>query len=156
MANLDKRESTMDKLADAVDKANGKDTEEPWEYVDWRDVARRMRLNTPDMLDQDCGPLRPVTPVDVNTLTLTPDNNVGGYSGRLDFGQRVRQVTIQNNTGAAIARRYLSSASGGALNIAAGQTVEDNVFVDHVWLWCATAQTVNGPLTGGIVVEAGS
>lgn len=66
-----------------------------------------------------------------------------------------RQISIQNNTGAIIYRKYAPNVSTSSFQIAAGQTVIDTVQTEYLWMFSVGATFVNPFQTdgNGIVVE---
>lgn len=144
----------MSKLDQAVQDAQDPSSDEPQvtiEHHDWRELERSIRLNTPANRDQDCGPLRPTTPVLVDSLTVA-----AGKTGHIDFKQGVRKIRYQNNTPNLFTRSYTGKAGAGSLQIPAdGKWYEDDVLVSEVYLYAEVADAVvNGSVTAGVVIEA--
>jgi hypothetical protein len=139
-------------LADAVRHATqGDDPPPEEEYVDWREAARRLRLNTPALGDEAPTPIRPSRSFSMPRATVPASGVV-----QVVFGRLIRTITIQNNTAATIYRSYSQGVGPGNYAIPAGVTRDEDVEVDRVWIAAASGVEVNGPQGGGIVVEGGA
>ena len=109
----------------------------------------RFLLNTPSGAEEDTGPLRPGVPYQV-PFQVVPANTPADVT----LPVRVRQIAIFNGTGATIYRSYAGEATPGAWPIPAGGALSEDVSTDRVSLYCTAASFINGPISGGIIVEA--
>jgi hypothetical protein len=102
--------------------------------------------------------ITPRVQVDIGTYSLT-----AGAALMIPLPRWARQVIIQNNTDqsggtSAVIYRSLDGtpATPGDFAIRQGQTTSDDVFTRWLSIYCASANTINGKTTGGIVVEVSS
>lgn len=142
-------------LAEATQHATDPASEQPDVTIvheDWRDIERRIRLNTPRGNDQDCGPLRPSRPAYVGSFQVQ-----AGRAVRVDLPAGTRTVEIFNETAGVVRRAFVDTASGGAgsIPIPPGEGRSEDVWVDYVYIWSTDAAGINDGSANGITVEAG-
>lgn len=101
-----------------------------------------------DSKGRDNGPVSDIEPLSLPQTMVAGDNVI-------DFGRRVHEYTIVNESGATIRRALDKVATGGSFPIVTGQTLNERKRVRKLHIWCGVAGAVVGGATASITVEGG-